>query len=238
MANIKQILDDEGCIVIDQFLNQDIANDLTKRFSELEEQSDPASANAVVEKRGVKFARRNILSLEFVQHFISSEKVAALLGQIDENAVPARAILFDKTGDANWTVPWHQDRSIAVQQRIDVPGFGPWSEKSGVVHVQPPESILNRMFTLRFSLDTCDADNGPLRVILRSHHQLLSQDQADHLATHQPQLSCITGIGGVVVMRPLILHASSPAKIVRHRRVLHIEFGPTELPGGLKWAMA
>ncbi|MDQ3480113.1 MAG: phytanoyl-CoA dioxygenase family protein, partial [Actinomycetota bacterium] len=141
------------------------------------------------------------------------------------------------TGDANWTVPWHQDRSIAVHDRVDVVGFGPWSEKAGVIHVQPPLNLLKQMVTLRFSLDACGPDQGPLRVIPGTHHRLLDRDEVSRTVDRGPQRSCTTAAGGVVIMRPLVLHASSPARQARHRRVLHIEFGPPDLPNGLRWAM-
>src|SRR5690606_16226043 len=80
-----------------------------------------------------------------------------------------RSILFDKTPDANWKVAWHQDLSIAVRERADVAGYGPWSRKDGVVHVEPPTSVLKRMVTLRLHLDDCNAENGPLRVLPGSH---------------------------------------------------------------------
>lgn len=73
--------------------------------------------------------------------------------------------MFDKASDANWNLAWHQDVTIAVQRQMDVPGFGPWSVKDGIVHVQPPEEVLNAMVAIRVHLDPCGADNGPLRVI-------------------------------------------------------------------------
>ena len=81
----------------------------------------------------------------------------------------ARSILFDKTASANWHVTWHQDLSIAVRQKVETSGFGPWSTKAGVSHVQPPQEILDRMVTLRLHLDTCDATQGVLRVLSGSH---------------------------------------------------------------------
>jgi hypothetical protein len=64
---------------------------------------------------------------------------------------------------------WHQDRAIAVRDRVDVPGFGPWSVKAGLVHVEPPVDILERMLAVRLHLDDCGEDNGPLRVLPGSH---------------------------------------------------------------------
>lgn len=68
---------------------------------------------------------------------------ASPVGQIPASVLgrecfPVRAILFDKSAEQNWSLGWHQDRTIAVKQRIDVDGFGPWSVKSGMIHVEPP----------------------------------------------------------------------------------------------------
>ena len=45
----------------------------------------------------------------------------------------ARALFFDKTAQSNWAVPWHQDLSLAVAERVEVMGFGPWSCKEGIL---------------------------------------------------------------------------------------------------------
>lgn len=117
-------------------------------------------------------------------------------------------------------------------------GFGPWSVKAGVPHAQPPVQILRQMATLRFSLDPCGDDNGPLRVIAGTHHRVFEPAEIEAIVKRDEETHCTTVAGGVVIMRPLILHASSPAKRVGHRRVLHIKFGSRELPGGLEWALA
>ncbi len=208
----------------------------------LDASSDGAAGHDEVEslriKRGVPFARRNLLSNERVREFAHDGPVRGLVEAAAPGAMPVRAILFDKTGDANWTVPWHQDRSIAVLERREAPGFGPWSVKAGVVHVQPPVEVLRQMVTLRFSLDACDLDNGPLRTIAETHHEILSAPAVEAAVARGPEQVQVTAAGGVVVMRPLVLHASSPARRPGHRRVLHIEFGPPTLPGGLAWAIA
>jgi hypothetical protein len=189
-------------------------------------------------RRGVAFARRNLLELEFVREIISDPGVQRVIADIAPGSVAVRAILFDKTGEANWTVPWHQDRSIAVRARIDARGFGPWSVKSGIPHVQPPLDVLRQMLTLRFHLDPCGPDNGPLRVIPGTHKYILDQHQIEACVETRAQIPCTTGAGGLLIMRPLLLHASSPAKTGLHRRVIHVEFGPPRLPGGVEWAMA
>jgi ectoine hydroxylase-related dioxygenase (phytanoyl-CoA dioxygenase family) len=156
--------------------------------------------------------------------------------RIGPMAFPVRGIFFDKRSGANWGVPWHQDLAIAVAQRIETPGFGPWSIKEGVVHVQPPREVLEGMLVVRLHLDDCDAENGALRLIPGSHLQgeLGTEETRDWCRRVEPTV-CEVSKGGALLMRPLILHASSAATKVAHRRVLHVEYAVGELPNGLRW---
>lgn len=151
-------------------------------------------------------------------------------------AFAVRALYFDKTPEANWKVSWHQDVTIPTATRAEVSGFGPWSEKAGAPHVQPPTGVLEGMLTVRLHLDDCDVENGPVRVIPGSHRVgKLSAEQADDLRQRIPEVTVPVPAGGLLLMRPLLLHASSPAAAPRHRRVLHLEYAAAELPGGLRW---
>ncbi|HEY3329470.1 MAG TPA: phytanoyl-CoA dioxygenase family protein [Capsulimonadaceae bacterium] len=155
---------------------------------------------------------------------------------IGADARPVRAILFDKTPDSNWKVPWHQDLSIAVRSRVDTPGYGPWSVKAGVVHVQPPVEILERMVTLRLHLDDCGPDNGQVRVIAGSHRLgKLPATEASRIGLESASDTFDLPIGGILMMRPLLLHASSPSTAPSHRRIVHIEYASRDLPGELDW---
>jgi ectoine hydroxylase-related dioxygenase (phytanoyl-CoA dioxygenase family) len=151
-------------------------------------------------------------------------------------AFPVRGLLFDKTPGANWKVAWHQDLSIAVAKKIDTPGFGPWSIKADVPHVQPLASVLQNMLTVRLHLDDCDENNGPLNVLPGSHAQgVLSVESVMKMREAIEPFSCQLRAGGALLMRPLLLHASSAATSPNHRRVVHIEFANQALPNGLKW---
>jgi ectoine hydroxylase-related dioxygenase (phytanoyl-CoA dioxygenase family) len=155
---------------------------------------------------------------------------------LGSGAFLVRSLFFDKTPDANWKVAWHQDLTIAVREKIEVSGFTPWSLKEGVQHVQPPASILERMLTVRLHLDDCDAANGPLQVIPGSHKSgRLTARQISKWRRQSPPIICTVPRGGAVVMRPLLVHASSPAVEPKHRRVVHLEFAAESLPGGLSW---
>ena len=83
--------------------------------------------------------------------------------------VPVRGIYFDKRPETNWLVAWHQDLTLALKERVEVPGFGPWSLKEGVPHVQPPVGMLEQMLSVRLHLDDADATNGALRVLPGTH---------------------------------------------------------------------
>ena len=119
-----------------------------------------------------------------------------------------------------------------MQERIDVPGFGPWSIKSGVPHVQPPVEVLEQMVAVRLHLDDCGEENGPVRVLPGSHRLGRMVNPPWGVPSG---VSCVVPRGGVLLMRPLLWHASSPAASPAHRRVVHIEFAAMPLPGGLKW---
>lgn len=184
------------------------------------------------------YGLRNLLrDCATVRALARSEKLGALVAEhLARDAFPVRALFFDKTPAANWRVPWHQDVTIAVAERIAVPGFGPWSVKAGVVHVQPPRQILESMIALRLHLDDCDADNGPLRVVPGSHRNgKLSAAEIVVAREHCEPVTCEARRGDVLCLRPLLLHSSSPARQPGHRRVLHLEYAAAELPGGLRW---
>jgi len=184
---------------------------------------------------------RNLLNrCATVRTFATSGKASAMAREIlGGQPLPVRAILFDKTPTSNWYVTWHQDLSIPVKAKIDLPGYSSWSEKEGVIHVQPPAEILERMVSLRIHLDACAESNGPIKFIAASHLSgILAPDAIARWRDQQPHAVCAAEQGDVIAMRPLILHSSSVAESPEHRRVLHLEYAGTTLPDGLEWAEA
>ena len=156
--------------------------------------------------------------------------------------MPTRAVRvlhFDKTPEMNWAVPWHQDRTIAVTDRIEVPGFEPWSRKGGVHHVEPPGTVLSSIVSLRLHLDDCGPENGPLLAVRGSFRlgRVPAGQIKQHVRAGQIQVCCANA-GDVVAMRGLTIHASERAARPGRRRVLHVDFSTSELPGGLQWALA
>jgi hypothetical protein len=184
---------------------------------------------------------RNLLSrCEAVRRLaISAALCDIAISILGKNARPVRAILFDKTPDSNWYGPWHQDLTIAVKQRREVDGYGPWSVREGVQQVQPPVNVLQGMVSLRVHLDPCTEENGALVFISGSHREgILDSDELASWRDNRPHALCPADIGDVIAMHPLILHSSSKSKSSDQRRVLAIEYGGVDLPGGLEWAEA
>lgn len=158
---------------------------------------------------------------------------AAVLG---DSCFAVRALFFDKTPNANWKVVWHQDLTVTTQRRVEVAGYGPWTEKAGVPHVQPPIDILEHMLAVRLHLDPCSVDNGPVRVIDGTHCLgRLAPEAIDRIRTEQSESMCLAAEGAVLAFRPLLLHASSPAVRPAHRRVVHIEYAARLLAPPLAW---
>ena len=184
---------------------------------------------------------RNLLRLcDALRQFATTGAVFKLASELLGSAPrPVRGILFDKTPDANWYVTWHQDLSIPVIAKVETPGYGPWSVKDGVIHVQPPAHILEQMVSLRIHLDDCGENNGAIKFIPGSHLSgVLDSNEIGKWREAQEEVVCAARRGDVIAMRPLILHASSTAKSPQQRRVLHLEYSAAALPNGLDWAMA
>ena len=184
------------------------------------------------------YAIRNLLDVvpETAALARSPQVLALVNGVLGAKAFPVGGILFDKTPAANWLVPWHQDVTIRVQQRVQVPGFGPWTVKAGVIHVQPPADILDAMIVVRIHLDPSGEGNGALKVLPGTHaHGRLNADDLDDARRKIRAVACAADAGDVLLMKPLLVHASSAADRPEHRRVIHIEYASCELPGGLRW---
>ena len=146
-----------------------------------------------------------------------------------------KAIYFDKPPQSNWYVTWHQDVPINVVEKKETAGFKGWTNKEGLVSVMPPVDLLHSSFTVRIHLDDTDEKNGALRVLPRSHFSLLNAEEIAQLRETVDSSFCKVKKGGVHLMKPLTLHASTKTENDKHRRVIHLEFNNQELPGGLQW---
>jgi hypothetical protein len=149
---------------------------------------------------------------------------------------PVRAILFDKSANTNWALGWHQDRTIAVKEHVSVDGFGTWSTKSGMLHVEPPFELLSGMVTVRVHIDPVTASNAPLLIAPGSHRMgRVPENDVRDVVRRCGTVACLAEPGDVWVYATPILHASEAAVVPMHRRVLQVDFSVGPLPGGLEW---
>ena len=217
-------------------LSQDLINELVSETREIE------SFQHTSTREGKQFAARDILSASpLFRDLAHSDELINLVQQVNGlvsriKPFPVKGIYFDKIQEANWKVPWHQDTTIAVKAKHAVEGYGPWSVKAGIHHVQPPVERLEQITTLRIHLDACDENNGVLRVVPKSHtHGLISSDQFSDYRDQYGVVECNAKSGDILIMKPLLLHSSQVAVAPDHRRIIHIEYAFESLPHPLEW---
>lgn len=232
MNSCAEKLETQGFAILESVIDDTIISELSDSLAKV-------SPNHAVSRRGdATFGIRNLLNLApAVRDLAHSRRVRNVVNSIaGEGAQVIRAIFFDKTPEANWKVIWHQDLTIAVREKREVEGFSRWSVKAGVLHTQPPVSILKNILTMRIHLDATDESNGALKVIAGSHkYGRLDAERIRELKDAGEVAACRVPRGGVLLMRPLLLHASSAGSKPARRRVIHLEFSADKLPAGLEW---
>jgi ectoine hydroxylase-related dioxygenase (phytanoyl-CoA dioxygenase family) len=182
---------------------------------------------------------RRLLDLPWCRSLASRLRAGRLRGVLPMDYVAVQCTYFEKSKTRNWLVPIHQDLSIPVKERQEAPGFSGWSEKEGELFVQAPIDLLSQLMAVRVHLDPCREEDGPLQVVPGSHALgILAPKASVEVRSTLGSQACIAGVGDALVMRPLLLHASSKASGTSLRRVLHFVFGPRELPYNLRWQHA
>lgn len=182
------------------------------------------------------FAIRQFLKeVPEVQPLIFNAKLNALIAEyIGSDYFVVKSIYFDKPEHSNWFVAWHQDLTISVDKKLELPGFGHWTVKQDQYAVQPPLGILENIFTIRIHLDDTNEENGALRVIPGSHLRGVYRHSSKE-SVHEEEI-CQVKSGGIMIMQPLLQHASNRTVSRNRRRVIHIEFSNVKLHQGLEWA--
>lgn len=182
------------------------------------------------------FAIRQFLKeIPKVQDLIFNENLKTLISGLFGNTYfVVKSIYFDKPETSNWYVAYHQDLTISVNKKLELENFGPWTTKQNQFAVQPPLDILENIYTIRIHLDDTDENNGALKVIPGSHAKGIYRPETIDWAI-ETEAICNVESGGVMIMKPLLLHGSNRTANGKRRRVIHIEFSDRELPGGLNW---
>jgi ectoine hydroxylase-related dioxygenase (phytanoyl-CoA dioxygenase family) len=199
------------------------------------EQVDPS--NTAFRKANDLFAIRKFLNeVPHVLPLIFNNNLNKLIADLFEDGYfVVKSIYFNKPELSNWFVAWHQDLTISVDKKADISGYGPWTVKQDQFGVQPPLDVLQDNFTIRIHLDDTDENNGALKVVPGSHQKGLCRPENINWQ-NATEVICPVKAAGVMIMRPLLLHASNRTTNNKKRRVVHIEFSRSELPYGIDWA--
>lgn len=224
------LLEKDGFQILENVIDEQTISSLIEDLSKIE-------LSEKVNRKSI-YGVRNLLNLSpKVREFAESGTVREIAEKyLGEKAKVVRAIYFDKTADANWKVPWHQDLTISVCERIETNGFTAWTKKAGIHHVQPPIGILEKMLTMRFHLDDADETNGALKVLPETHKfGRLGATEIQNLKSKQTVGLCKVKKGDCLLMKPLLVHSSSAGFQPKYRRVVHLEFSAEDLPNGLQF---
>ncbi len=194
-------------------------------------------SNATFRKTDDLFAIRQFLKeVPAVSQIVFHNRLTEIIKDIfGEGYFVVKSIYFDKPEKSNWFVAWHQDLTISVDRKIDIEGYGPWTVKQNQFAVQPPLNVLEDNFTIRIHLDDTNENNGALKVIPGSH--LKGEYRPETIDwSNEIEHTCCVKSGGIMIMKPLLLHSSNRTTDNRKRRVVHIEFSRTQLPAEIGWS--
>jgi ectoine hydroxylase-related dioxygenase (phytanoyl-CoA dioxygenase family) len=226
----KQITEEGFAIIEDIFTDDEIQTILSR--IEVADKSAPAFKIS-----DDLFAIRQFLKMvPAATRIIFNNKLKSVIADLFGNdCFVVKSIYFDKPEQSNWFVAYHQDLTISVDKKLLIDGFGPWTVKQNQFSVQPPMKILENNFTIRIHLDNTDENNGALKVVPQSHLKGVYRTEAVDWEREKETI-CNVKKGGIMIMRPLLLHASNRSTNNNKRRVIHIEFSNVQLPGELKWS--
>jgi ectoine hydroxylase-related dioxygenase (phytanoyl-CoA dioxygenase family) len=229
--NIGNTISAEGFAILNDVFTTAEADNLLHIIESVD------TSKATFRKTNDLFAIRQFLKeIPVAANIVFNKKLTSLIEAIFGNDFfVVKSIYFDKPQQSNWFVSYHQDLTISVNKKIELEGFNFWTTKHNQFAVQPPADILKDNFTIRIHLDDTNEQNGALKVIPQSHLKDIYRPETIDWEV-ETEHTCSVNKGGVMFMKPLLLHSSGKTTNNNKRRVIHIEFSRTTLPGELQWA--
>lgn len=234
MTNHSAEVNNEGFTIIDNVYSE---NEIEKLISLIENTTDNEPENATFRKSQDLFAIRQFhKEIPETLSFIFNENLNKIIeSTFGKGYFITKSIYFDKPEKSNWFVAYHQDLTISVDKKMEVENFENWTIKQNQFAVQPPKEILENNFTIRIHIDTTTKHNGALKVINNSHSKgIVRIENLDF--ENETETICEVKKGGIMIMKPLLFHASNKTTNNERRRVIHIEFSKQQLPSGLEWS--
>jgi ectoine hydroxylase-related dioxygenase (phytanoyl-CoA dioxygenase family) len=232
--NYLNNIDTEGFVVIEDVYSDE---EIKKIILEIDKITSNNAENPTFRKSEGLFAIRQFHKEvpESLKTIFNSNLLKVIESIRGENFFMTKSIYFDKPEKSNWFVSYHQDLTISVNKKVENENFKNWTVKQNQYSVQPPKGILENSFTIRIHLDKTTKDNGALKVLNRTHKNgVVRIENID--SKNVVETICEVGAGGVMIMKPLLFHASNKTTNNQKRRVIHIEFNNQELPYDLEWS--
>lgn len=232
--NYSNEINSEGFTIIDNVYSE---NEIKKLISLIENITENETENATFRKSQDLFAIRQFhKEIPETLPYIFNQNLKDIIElNFGVGYFITKSIYFDKPEKSNWFVAYHQDLTISVNKKIEAVNFENWTVKQNQFAVQPPKEILEDNFTIRIHIDKTTKDNGALKVINNSHSKgILRIENLDF--EKEKETICEVEKGGIMIMKPLLFHASNKTTNNERRRVIHIEFSKQQLPEGLEWS--
>ena len=233
MKYINEI-NSEGFAIIDKVYSE---NEIEKIISEIEKVTENETENSTFRKSQDLFAIRQFhKEIPETLNFIFNQNLREIIKlNFGENYFITKSIYFDKPEKSNWFVAYHQDLTISVDKKVEIKNYENWTTKQNQFAVQPPKEILEQNFTIRIHIDKTTKENGALKVLNKSHKKGIVRTE-NIVIENKIETICEVEKGGIMIMKPLIFHASNKTTNNERRRVIHIEFSNQKLPNELEWS--
>lgn len=231
LQNHKNLIQENGFTVINNIFSDEEIEKITEVIQNID------TSKETFRKSEDLFAIRQFLKeIPEVKDLIFNENLKTIINEIfGKNYFVVKSIYFDKPEKSNWYVAYHQDLTISVDKKVELENFGPWTTKQNQFAVQPPLDLLENIFTIRIHLDDTDENNGALKVVPQSHAKGIYRPETINW-TIETETICNVDKGGIMIMKPLLLHGSNRTTNGKKRRVIHIEYSDRELPEALDWS--
>ncbi len=229
--NVSKEFSEQGFHVVNDVYNKNEINTISNFINNLE------TTNPIFRKTDDLFAIRQFIK-EFpeIKKLLFNERLKEVIKNIGgEDYFIVKSIYFDKPEKSNWFVSYHQDLTISVDKKIEDENFSNWTNKHNQFAVQPPKEILENIVTVRIHLDDTNEDNGALKVLKKSHLKSICRIDSIEFE-NEIEVFCNVKSGGIMLMKPLLFHASNKTTNDKNRRVIHIEFSNKLLPKKLQWS--
>ena len=230
----KNEINSEGFVIINDIYSE---NEIEKIIHEIEKVTENETENSTYRKSEDLFAIRQFhKEIPKSLKLIFNQNLKEIIRQnFGENFFITKSIYFDKPEKSNWFVAYHQDLTISVDKKVEIENFENWTTKQNQFAVQPPKEILEQNFTIRIHIDKTTKDNGALKVLNKSHRKGILRTENIEIEK-EIETICEVEKGGIMIMKPLLFHASNKTTNNERRRVIHIEFSNQKLPNELEWS--